>query len=235
VNVQRTAPTLAFSQCDNADKSLCVILPAVAVCAQTTFAQTRVSVLPVKKMLMLVMVLGMWLYAPCVQADVPFVGSKEEQQITAEEEKIQAAFIWQFLQFIEFPAPASQQEPFVIGVVGSTRVEMFLSDILKQKQFGGGRVIELRKITNIDDVVRCNAVFIAPAESVRLAQILGKTRGNPILTIGRDETLLEKGGLVNFYVESAKVRFEYNADEIPASKLRFSSKLLRLGREFTKK
>lgn len=193
-------------------------------------SQTRMSVL-----LMIMVVLGVWFHELSAQAGTPPPRNGETQQITAEEEKIQAAFIWQFLQFIEFPAPANPQEPFVIGVVGTTRVELFLSDIVKQKQLGEGRTVELRKITNIDDIVRCNAVFIAPAESVRLAQILSKTRGKSILTIGRDDTLLEKGGLVNFYVESAKVRFEYNADEIPSSKLRFSSKLLRLGRQFTKK
>jgi hypothetical protein len=190
----------------------------------------------VRRCLVVVGVLVLWLceaslnarlYAPVKVFDV--------QQMTAEEEKLQALFIWQFLQFIEFPPPQTPQETFVVGVVGATRVETFLGDVVKQKQLGDGRFVEVRKITNIDDIVRCNAVFIAPSEAAKLAQILAKTRGKPILTIGRDDTLLEKGGLINFYVENSKVRFEYNVDEIPNSKLRFSSKLMRLGRQFTKK
>jgi hypothetical protein len=157
------------------------------------------------------------------------------QQITAEEEKVEAAFIWQFLQFIEFPAPANPQETFVIGIVGTTRVESFLNDILRQKQLGDGRALEVRKISNLDEMVRCNAVFVAPTETPRLSQILGKVRGKPILAIGRDDEFLERGGLVNFYIENSRVRFEYNADDLPNSKLRFSSKLMRLGRQFTKK
>jgi hypothetical protein len=159
----------------------------------------------------------------------------ETQQITAEEEKVEAAFIWQFLQFIEFPAPANPQESFVIGIVGTTRVESFLNDIVRQKQLSDGRALEVRKISNPDEMLRCNVVFVAPTETPRLPQILGKVRGKAILTIGRDDEFLDRNGLMNFYVENARVRFEYNIDEIPNSKLRFSSKLLRLGRQFTKK
>lgn len=156
-------------------------------------------------------------------------------QVAAEEEKLQALYIWQFLQFIEFPAPANPQEIFVIGIFGATRVETFLSDVVKQKQLADGRLVEVRKIASADDALRCNAVFISPAETLRIAQMLAKTRNKPILTIGSEDTFLEKGGLINFYVENSKVRFEYNADELPYSKLRFSSKLLRLGRSVTKK
>ncbi len=161
--------------------------------------------------------------------------SSETQQITAEEEKLQALYIWQFLQFIEFPTPANPQETFVIGVLGTTRVENYLQETVRQKQLGEGRNVELRRLASVDDALRCNAVFIAPGETIRTTQLLAKTRNKPILTIGRDDAFLDKGGLINFYVESAKVRFEYNAEEIPFSKLRFSSKLLRLGKSVSKK
>jgi YfiR/HmsC-like len=160
---------------------------------------------------------------------------KDAQQITAEEERVEAAFIWQFLQFIEFPAPASPQETFVIGIIGTTRVELFLSNIVRQRQLADGRAVEVRKISNPEEMLRCNVIFVAPTETPRLPLILGKMRGKSTLTIGRDDEFLERGGLMNFYVENARVRFEYNADELPNSKLRFSSKLLRLGRQFTKK
>jgi hypothetical protein len=175
-------------------------------------------------------------------------GDITETQQQAEEEKLQAAFFWQFLQFIEFPAGAVQaalagaagvnaaaQEPFVIGVVGTSRVENFLTDIIRAKRLPDGRTPEIRHLTNLDDVSRCQAVFIAPSESARLPQILARTRGKCILTVGRDESFLLRGGLVNFYTENSRLRFEYNADEIAFSKLRFSSKLLRLGKQYIPK
>jgi hypothetical protein len=170
----------------------------------------------------------------------------------AEEEELQAVIIWQFLQFIEFPpliaqaafgtvgsgsssASTSQQEPFVIGIVGTSRVESFLLEKVRKKRLQDGRSLEVRRIANLDDVSRCQTVFVAPGESARLAQVLAKTRGKSILTIGRDENFLARGGLVNFYVENSRLRFEYNPDEISASKLRFSSKILRLGKQYSAK
>ncbi|TAE28201.1 MAG: YfiR family protein [Candidatus Kapaibacterium sp.] len=157
------------------------------------------------------------------------------QQIAAEEEKLQALYVWQFLQFIEFPTPTTPQEPFIVGVLGITRVENYLQEVVRQKQLGEGRSVEVRRLGSVEDALRCNTIFIAPGETIRTAQLLAKTRSKPILTIGRDDGFLDKGGLINFYVENAKVRFEYNAEEIPSSKLRFSSKLLRLGKSVSKK
>ncbi len=153
------------------------------------------------------------------------------QQIQAEEEKIIAAFIWKFLEFIEFP---SSHESFVVGFVGSSRVENFFAEIVRQKRLTSGQVIETRRITSLDEVARCQVVFVAQSENSRLPQILTKTKGKSILTIGIDSDFLLRGGMMNFYIDNAKVRFEYNSDEIAAGKLRCSSQLLRHGRQYSK-
>ena len=166
-------------------------------------------------------------------APLPFSGTEGMQQIQAVEEKIEATFIWQFLHFIEFPV-VSVREPFVVGFVGTSRVENFLLDIVRQKRLADGRTVEVRHLSNLDDIARCQAVFVAPSENARLAQILSKARGHGILSIGRDNDFLLHGGVMNFYIENMQVRFEYNNDEIAASKLRFSSQLLRNGRQYSK-
>lgn len=153
------------------------------------------------------------------------------QQVQAEEEKIIAAFIWRFLEFIEFPVP---QESCVVGFVGTSRVENFFSDIVKQKRVSNSQVIEVRRITSLDDIARCQVVFVAQSENSRLTQILAKAKGKGILTIGIDSDFLLRGGMMNFYIDNAKVRFEYNIEEISAGKLRCSSQLLRNGRQYSK-
>lgn len=154
-------------------------------------------------------------------------------QIQAEEEKIEAAFIWQFLQFIEFPKVAAQ-DTFVIGFVGTSRVEAFFAEIVRQKHLQDGRTIELRHLNTLDEIARCNVLFVAPSENAKLTQILSKARGRGILTIGRDDEFLSRGGMMNFYIENTRIRFEYNTEEIASSKLRFSSQLLRHGRQYSK-
>jgi hypothetical protein len=164
---------------------------------------------------------------------VLLAGTPGAQQIQAEEEKIEAAFIWQFFQFIEFPAQ-TLQEPFIVGFIGTSRVEIFLAEIIRQKRLQDGRAVEVRHLNNLDEIIRCNAIFVAPSENARLTQILTKTRGRGILSIGHDDDFLLRGGMMNFYIENTRVRFEYSTEEIASSKLRFSSQLLRHGRQYSK-
>lgn len=154
-------------------------------------------------------------------------------QIQAEEEKIEAAFIWQFLQFIEFPKVATQ-DAFVVGFIGTSRVEAFFAEIIRQKHLQDGRTIELRHLNSLDEIARCNVLFVAPSENAKLTQVLNKARGRGILTIGRDDEFLSRGGMMNFYIENTRIRFEYNTEEIVSSKLHFSSQLLRHGRQYSK-
>ncbi|MCS6808794.1 MAG: YfiR family protein [Bacteroidota bacterium] len=156
---------------------------------------------------------------------------EEVEQIQAEEEKIIAAFIWQFLQFIEFPV---SQDPFIVGFMGNSRVESFFVDIARQKRLVNGQAIEVRRIQSLDEIGRCQVLFIAPTESWRLSQIFARTKGRSILTIGRDSDFLLRGGMMNFYIENARVRFEYNTEELASGKLRCSSQLLRHGRQYSK-
>ncbi len=160
-------------------------------------------------------------------------GTSGQQQIQAEEEKIEAAFIWQFFQFIEFPKVVGQ-ETFVIGFIGTSRVEVFFTEIVRQKRLQDGRTIEVRHLNNLEDIARCNVVFVAPSENAKLTQILSKTRNRGILSIGRDDEFLLQGGMMNFYIDNTRIRFEYSTEELVNSKLHFSSQLLRHGRQYSK-
>lgn len=161
------------------------------------------------------------------------MGAPKQQQIQAEEEKIEAAFIWQFLQFIEFPK-VTGQETFVIGFIGTSCVEVFFTEIVRQKRLQDGRTAEVRHLNNLEDITRCNVVFVAPSENAKLTQILSKTRNRSILSIGRDDEFLLRGGMMNFYIDNTRIRFEYSTEELVNSKLHFSSQLLRHGRQYSK-
>ena len=156
------------------------------------------------------------------------------QQTKVDEEKLTAVIIWKFLLFIDFP-PEPSSERFIIGVIGASRVESYLTETVKNKTLADGRVVEVRRIQSLDELAQCHLVYIAPSENGRLSQILAKIRGRNIVSIGRSDDFLARGGMINFYIENTNLRFEYNNDEImTANKLRFSSQLLRIGKQFSK-
>jgi YfiR/HmsC-like len=76
----------------------------------------------------------------------------------------------------------------------------------------------------------CQIVFIASSEASRLPEVLTYTEGHPILTIGDTDGFASKGALINFYPSGEYVRFEVNSLAIQRSKLKFSSRLLKLAR-----
>jgi hypothetical protein len=74
----------------------------------------------------------------------------------------------------------------------------------------------------------CDVLFV-PA-GVPAAPLLHDARTRPILTVGESETFLRAGGIVNFFMDDGKVRFEINQDAASRAQLRISSRLLRLAR-----
>ena len=55
--------------------------------------------------------------------------------------------------------------------------------------------------------------------------------GKPVLTVGDSQGFAERGVLINLFEESGYLRFDINMAAVQASPLKFSSRLLRLGRQ----
>jgi len=71
---------------------------------------------------------------------------------------------------------------------------------------------------------------VNPSEKGRMPSILRTLKGTGILTIGDTAGFAGQCGIVNFYQQSGKVRFEVNIEASRRENLQISSKLLRLAR-----
>ena len=88
----------------------------------------------------------------------------------------------------------------------------------------------VRYISDLAQVDGCEIVFIAASEKSRLASILARTEGKPILTVGDTDGFGAAGVLINFYTSGDTVKFEINEGAVDRSGLRVSSKLFKLAR-----
>jgi hypothetical protein len=73
-------------------------------------------------------------------------------------------------------------------------------------------------------------LFISGSEQDRMRQILDALRGSSILTVSEVKGFAQNGGMINFYIQQDKVRFEINPDAAERGRLNLSSQLLRLAR-----
>lgn len=167
-----------------------------------------------------------------------FCPARAQQQVVAEEERVEAATILQFIPFIEWPPnalPSGNDTPILIGVLGASRVEEFLTAQARGRRLPDGRQIAVKRLAAPDEVEKCHLVYICSSENGRLSQIMSKLKNKPVVSVGHDERFMEKGGLINMFTDNNKMRFEINPDEAANSKIRFSAKLLRLGRIYSKR
>ncbi len=167
------------------------------------------------------------------------------------EYQIKAAFIYNFIKFVDWPEEkmADSNEPITIGVIGSEDfIKAFEPVIHKKiknrnisiKYFEGYEKIERSQEDDdrqwdqkIEALKTCHVLMFCSCYSVRikdLSQIVKTLKGSPVLTVGETAGFLESGGIINFLMEDKKVRFEINVTAAKKSKLKISSKLLRLAK-----
>ena len=144
---------------------------------------------------------------------------------------VKAAFVNNFVQFVEWPPSAFQDASaaLIIGVLGNDPFGPLLEQTVKDETVKGRGII-IRRISKIDDAVSCHVLYISRSEKERLPLILKRLASLPIMTVGDMESFADLGGVVNFYLEKNRIRFEINQESARQNGLKISSKLLCLGR-----
>ena len=151
-------------------------------------------------------------------------------EVKPTEYQAKAAFIYNFLQFVDWPAkPIKAPEPALnLCILG---VDPFGGAFeTYQGETVLGRKLFIRQIHTIHELKDCQALFICPSEKGRAAQIAKQVVSQGILTIGDSDGLAYQGVMINFYLDRSKVRFEINIDAARRAGLTISSYLLRLAR-----
>jgi uncharacterized protein DUF4154 len=146
------------------------------------------------------------------------------------EYRIKAAFLLNFVKFIQWPAEAfgSRDEPLVLGILGSDPFGGALEP-LRQKQVKG-RAIEIKRFKTPAGATGCHVLFVSNSEKDALNDIFQNLEGRAILTVGETEQFLQRGGIINFIAFKNKIRFEINITAAHGANLKISSKLLKLAK-----
>jgi hypothetical protein len=146
-----------------------------------------------------------------------------------DEYQLKAAFLLNFARLVEWP-PAFRPAPgapMVLGVLGDSEVAEALAAGLVGAA-AGDHPIEVRNLEDPSQVAGCHIVFLAGAE--RDDGAILAARGNAALSVGQRDDFTRRGGVINFYTESSRLRFEINTRAANAAGLKISSRLLRLAR-----
>ena len=146
------------------------------------------------------------------------------------EYQIKAAFLYNFLKFVDWPSEVLPESSDVITVCvfGDDPFGEALESI--KDKLVKGRRLTIRRLGPVKDLESCHVLFIGASEEARLPQVVQSLRGASVLTIGEIEGFAESGGIINFVVKKNKVHFEINLNNAERARLKLSSQLLSVAR-----
>ncbi|HEY6167173.1 MAG TPA: YfiR family protein [Verrucomicrobiae bacterium] len=152
-------------------------------------------------------------------------------QKSFDEYEVKAVFLFNFVQFVKWPAAAFDRtdSPIRIGVLGDDPFGAALDKTIKGESVGGRKLI-VQRSRRPEDLNRCHLLFISASEKNRLPEILAGLKGGSVLTVSEIDQFAQRGGVINFFLEGNRVRFEINRDEAQRRGLEISAQLLKLGR-----
>ena len=171
---------------------------------------------------------GHWLGAA---AAVLYFAGPVAAQAPAEESQVKAAFVYNFLKFVDWPASAfgAPADSLIVAIVGDGATADAAAAFLQGKQVNE-RAIAVRRLKEDAALPPAHAVFVGDASPGQLRRVLEAASGAGALSIGEADEFAAQGGVIGLLVEARRVRFEINTAAADAARLRISSKLLALAR-----
>jgi hypothetical protein len=144
------------------------------------------------------------------------------------EPDIRAAFLNNFVRFVEWPADAlAAGDPITVCVVGSRAVAESLRKAAKGRPVDGHDVLVVA--ASDDEALRtCHLVYLSGHDEKRARRTLRAVEGAAVFTVGDWDRFAAIGGVANFFVDQSRVRFAVNIAASRRHRLRLSSKMLTL-------
>lgn len=154
--------------------------------------------------------------------------SAPAQEAVTRENQLKAVFLFNFAQFVEWPASAfdGTDSPLVIGVMDGDPIALLLDEVVRGELIQG-RPLQVRRYRQVQEVADCHILFINRSESARLEEFTRRLQGGSILTVGDGDRFAERGIMIGFVTERDRIRLRINLGAARASGLQLSSKLLR--------
>ena len=145
------------------------------------------------------------------------------------EYQIKAAFLYNVVKFVEWPAAAfsATADPFVVGVLGDDPFGEHLDRILKGKRIDG-RPLVVNRFGRVPDTQTCHVLFVSASAKKQWREIFQLLADRSVLTVGDVRGFRDSGGMIGLTTEGNRLTFEVDLAAANRAHLSVSSQLLRL-------
>jgi hypothetical protein len=148
-------------------------------------------------------------------------------QTVAKEYRIKAAYLFNFSQYVEWPADAfkDSNDPLTYCTIGDDPFQGMLDESLNAK-FAGTRPLRVQHLRPSENFQGCQILFIGTNEKKHIAEVVETLKQLPVLVVGESSHFIQQGGTIGFLSENNTVRFEVNLDAAQRARLNVSATLL---------
>ena len=137
------------------------------------------------------------------------------------EYKLKAAFIYNFIKFVEWP---NHTGAIKVGVLGKNPFQGELKKL--EAKNVGGRKIQVDTVKSLSAAKSYQVVFVTdPVQAKKLVQAVA---GKPVLTVSDAPNFSSQGGGIGLLSSKNRIRFSINTTTLKKASLTASTKLLGL-------
>ena len=152
------------------------------------------------------------------------IASPAVAQQEAPEYSVKAAYVYNFIRFVEWPEKG-RSDSINLYVVGPQTVVSSFRTALEGKTVGD-RPIQVKAATSPGDIKNAHALYVAGSDTDRAREFVKAVSEKDVLTITEASRFPSVGSLINFYISEGTVRFAVNATVLEKSLLKVSSQML---------
>jgi len=148
-------------------------------------------------------------------------------QASLSEEKLKVMLIGKVAKYIVWDKQKSAKD-FTITILKNP-FDTLPDEIYKDKTIDGKKVI-LHYIDSVEDLQKSDILYIPTTVASQLTTILEKIKGKGIFTISDIRGFAQKGGMLQLYFLSQKIKLKINLQSVKAENLNIRSTLLRIAK-----
>jgi len=153
-----------------------------------------------------------------------------DEAATRREDQLKAAYLFNFVKFVEWPASVPT-DVLTVCFVGGEGVHDALASGIDSKRVGPRR-LAVRQVQESASATDCNVLYL-DAAVVPEGRVSSQDR-LPILTVSDAKGFARSGGMIEVFTDSNRLRFRINIDNAQQAGLRISSSLLQLAASIEK-
>lgn len=158
------------------------------------------------------------------------------QRPISKEHQVQALFLYNFTQFVEWPSIgfSTADAPLIIGILGKDPFGSYIDELVKDEVIKG-HPLRVERFTAVRDIGDCHILYINFTDKSETARAIAQLKSAPALTVSDRDGFARMGGMIEFIREEGRIGTRINVAATANSGLVVSSKLLRLSEIVTGK